>query len=190
MSDFKKNYLEKIVPELQKELGIKNKMAVPKLVKIIISVGLKEALTDKKILEIVSGQLADISGQKPAVRTAKKSIAAFKLRSGDKIGLMTTLRGKRMYDFFEKLITIILPRVRDFYGVDEKSFDGHGNYSLGFKEQIVFPEIDYSKIDKIRGLQITIVTSAENDQKGLALFKKLGIPFKKNENIKSKTDKS
>lgn len=185
MSDFNKNFQDKIVPELQKELGIKNKMATPKLKKIVINIGLKEALTDKKILEIVSRQLMEITGQKPQITKAKKSISAFKLRAGDKIGLMVTLRGLRMTDFFEKLVKIVLPRVRDFGGVSKKAFDGCGNYSLGLREQIDFPEVDPASIDKIRGLEITIVTTAKNDREGFALLEKLGMPFEKS-NLKSK----
>lgn len=165
--------------KLKEELGLKNIMAVPRLIKIVVSVGLKEALTDKKVLDTVSEQLTTITGQKPAVRKSKKSIAAFKLRAGEPIGLAVTLRGQRMSDFLEKLNTIVFPRVRDFHGISLKSFDGKGNYSVGFSEQIVFPEIDYGKIDKIRGLEVTIVTNAKDDSKGLALLKALGLPFKK-----------
>lgn len=149
-----------------------------KIIKTVINVGVKE-LSDKKVLEAVMEQIGAIAGQKPAVRKAKKSIAAFKLREGQPIGAMVTLRGKRMKEFLEKLVNIVLPRVRDFHGVPLSGFDGHGNYSLGFKEQIVFPEIDYSKIDKIRGLEVTIVTDAENDEEGLSLLKELGMPFQK-----------
>ena len=149
-----------------------------KIIKTVINVGVKE-LSDKKVLEAVMEQIGLITGQKPATRKAKKSIAAFKLREGQPIGVMVTLRGKRMKEFLEKLVNIVLPRVRDFHGVPLSGFDGHGNYSLGFKEQIVFPEIDYSKIDKIRGLEVTIVTDAENDEEGIELLKELGMPFQK-----------
>lgn len=176
MTDFKKTYQE-LIPELQKVLGIGNPMALPKLLKIVINVGLKEALTDKKAIEVMSGQLALITGQKPLVTKAKRSISAFKLRAGDKIGLMVTLRGRRMYDFFEKLVSIVLPRVRDFQGVSRKSFDRQGNYSLGLTEQIVFREIDPATVDKIRGLEITIVTTAKDSKKGMILLEKLGMPF-------------
>jgi len=176
MTDFKKTY-QKLIPELEKTLGVKNPMAVPKILKIVINVGLKEALTDKKVIEVFSGQLALITGQKPAVTKAKKSISAFKLRAGDKIGLKVTLRGRRMYDFFERLVSIVLPRVRDFHGVLRESFDDQGNFSLGLKEQIVFPEIDPATIDKIRGLEITIVTTAKNAKEGTILLEKLGMPF-------------
>lgn len=177
MADLQKTFREKFTAELQKELGIKNSLAIPRLLKIVISLGLKEALTDKKVLGVVGKQLTLISGQKPIVTKAKKSISAFKLWKGAEIGLMITLRGKRMYDFLEKLVAIVLPRVRDFHGVKRESFDGCGNYNLGLKEQIVFPEIDYQEIDKIRGLQVTIVTSAKNNQEGQVLLEKLGMPF-------------
>lgn len=175
----KEKYYQQIRPKLQSELGLKNIMAVPKLDKIIVAVSLKEALTDKKVLDVVGEQLAAITSQKSVVRKAKKSVAAFKLRQGEPVGISVTLRGARMYDFFEKLITVVLPRVRDFRGVSPTGFDGSGNYTLGLSEQIVFPEIDYGKIDKIRGLEVTIVTSARDDKKGLALLKNLGVPFKK-----------
>ncbi len=172
-------YQDKIKADLQKELKITNVMAVPRLSKVTINVGAKEAMTDKKVLEAISEQVGIIAGQKPSVRLAKKSIANFKLREGLPVGVSVTLRGKRMYDFFEKLVTIVFPRVRDFRGVPLKSFDGRGNYSIGFSEQIVFPEIDYSKIDKIRGLEITITTTAKNNEEGMALLKNLGMPFQK-----------
>lgn len=149
-----------------------------KIIKIVINVGVKE-LSDKKVLDAVMEQIGAIAGQKPAVRVAKKSIAAFKLREGQPIGIMATLRGKRMREFLQKLVTIVLPRVRDFHGAPLSGFDGHGNYSLGFSEQIVFPEIEYGKIDKIRGLEVTIVTSARNNEEGLILLKELGMPFQK-----------
>lgn len=188
MSNLKKFFKEKVIPELQKDLGIKNPMAVPRLSKIVVNASLKEALSDKKVLDTMADQLSQITGQKPIKTVAKKSISAFKLRQGDKIGLKVTLRGERMYDFFEKLVTIVLPRVRDFQGVKRDSFDGHGNYNLGFNEQIVFPEIDPGTIDKIRGLEVTIVTTAKNDQEGLLLLEKLGMPFKKakSEKLKAK----
>jgi large subunit ribosomal protein L5 len=142
-------------------------------------VGVKEATGDKKVLDAAGEQLAAITGQKPVVRRAKKSIAAFKLREGAPIGLSVTLRGKRMWDFLEKVVTIVLPRVRDFRGVARESFDGRGNYTLGLKEQIVFPEIDYAKIDKIRGLEVTIATTARDNRAGMALLEELGMPFQK-----------
>lgn len=157
----------------------KNIMAIPKLVKIIVNVGVKEALDDKKVLDKVVEELTLITGQKPMIRLAKKSIAAFKLREGQAVGVSVTLRGQKMKDFITKLIRIVLPRVRDFHGVSLSSFDGHGNYTLGFKEQIVFPEIDYGKIDKIRGLEAVIVTNAKSDAEGKALLTELGMPFVK-----------
>lgn len=172
-------YYHQIIPELQKELGVRSPMAVPRILKVVLNIGLKEAKEDKKVIDIVSEQLAAISGQKPKVNKAKKSIAGFKLGKGQPIGLSVTLRGKRAFAFLEKLFSIVLPRVRDFNGVDPKAFDGQGNYNLGISEIVVFPEIDYSKLDKIRGLQITIVTNAKDDQKAKALLTKLGMPFAK-----------
>ena len=156
-----------------------NIMAQPKLVKIVLNIGLKEAVHDKGALEKASEQLAVISGQKPKVPRAKTSIANFKVREGDPVGLTVTLRGKRMQDFMTKLVTVVLPRVRDFHGVSATAFDKKGNYTLGLSEQIVFPEIDYSKIDKIRGLEVTVVTNARDHDKGHKLFEILGVPFKK-----------
>lgn len=172
-------YRKEIAPQLQKELGVESIMAVPRVVKVVINCGLKEAKDDKKLLEVVGEQLQAISGQKPKVTRAKKSIAEFQLSRGQPIGLAVTLRGKRAYDFMEKLFAVVLPRVRDFNGVSLKSFDGNGNYNLGISEQIVFSEIDFSKIDKIRGLQITITTDARNDEKATMLLTKLGMPFEK-----------
>jgi large subunit ribosomal protein L5 len=171
-------FLDKV--KLKEELKLKNIMEVPVPVKVTVNVGVKEALADKKVLEAVSAQLAAITGQKPAIRRAKKSIAAFKLRAGEPIGVMVTLRGKRMWDFLGKLVKVVFPRVRDFRGIPLKNLDGRGNLSLGFSEQIVFPEIEYDKIDRIRGLEVTITTSAKNNEEGLALFKSLGFPFEKN----------
>lgn len=174
-------YQKQIAAELQKELKIKNPMQIPKLTKTVLNVSLGEALLDHKVIDKVIDQLAVITGQKPQVTRAKTSISTFKLRAGDKIGVKVTLRGKRMYDFFEKLVKIVLPRVRDFRGVPRKGFDNQGNYTLGIKEQIVFPEIDYAKIDKIRGLQITFVTTASTPETAQLLLTKLGIPFEKTE---------
>ncbi len=156
-----------------------NVMAKPRLVKIVLNVGVKEALEDKKVLDVVSADLAAIAGQKPAIRKAKKSIANFKLREGQPVGVMVTLRKEKMRSFLQKLVTIVLPRVREFHGVPISGFDGNGNYTLGLREHIVFPEIDYGKIDKIRGLEISIVTTAKNDEDGLAFLKELGMPFVK-----------
>jgi len=170
-------YHQEIIPQLKKELNLKSIMAVPRIKKVVVSIGLKEAKDDKKILEFASTQLSAITGQYPKVCRAKKSIAEFKLGKRQPIGLAVTLRGKRAFDFIEKLFSIVLPRVRDFNGVSQKSFDGRGNYSLGISEQIVFSEIDFSKIDKTRGLEITFVTNAKNDGKAKLLLTKLGMPF-------------
>lgn len=172
-----RDYKKEIVPKLAKEMGIKNLLAVPKLKKIVLNVGLGDAVKDKGVLDKVSKQLAALSGQKPIVTLAKKSIASFKLRKGNPIGLKVTLRGKRMYNFLEKLVTIVLPQVKDFRGISSKSFDGFGNYTLGMREQIVFPEIEFAEIDKMRGLEITIITSAQNDKWGKRLLELLGMPF-------------
>lgn len=177
--NLKQHYQEKVVEQLMKEFDISNPMAVPKLVKIAVNIGLKEAAHDKGVLDKAMAQLVEITGQKPKITRAKQSIANFKLRQGDPVGLAVTLRGKRMYDFATKLLTIVLPRVRDFSGVSTTAFDGRGNYSLGLAEQIVFPEIDYAKIDKIRGLEITFVTTATNDKIARRLLTLLGMPFKK-----------
>ena len=179
MTNLQDKYNKEIKGEIQKSLGIKNPMAIPKLLKITLNIGMKGAIGDKKVIEKALEQLGVIAGQKPVVTKAKKAIAAFKLRIGDSVGVMVTLRGKRMYHFFEKLVNIVLPRVRDFRGISASAFDGHGNYSLGFSEQIVFPEIEYDKIDKIRGLQVNITTSARNDEEGKKLLELLGMPFKK-----------
>lgn len=177
--NLQEKYHQELKEQLKKELGIANVMAIPRLVKIVVSVSTKEALDDKKVLDIVAEQLGQITGQKPVIKNAKKSVAAFKLREGQPIGVMVTLRSRKMYEFLEKMIRIVFPRVRDFRGVSVNSFDGKGNYSLGFREQIVFPEIEYSKIDKIRGLEVTIVTSGRSDENGRALLKALGMPFEK-----------
>lgn len=168
--------------KVQQKLGLKNVMAVPRLVKVVVNVGAKEIVTDKKAAEAISADLAAITGQKPVVRLAKKSIAAFKLREGQPVGLCVTLRSQKMGEFLDKLFSIVLPRVRDFRGVSLSVFDGHGNYTLGLKEQIVFPEIDYGKVDKIRGLEITIVTTAKNNDEGAALLSEMGMPFEKIKN--------
>lgn len=165
--------------KIAKDLGIKNIMAVPKLIKVVINVGLGEATTNKKIIEIVLKQLASITGQRPITTVARKDISSFKLRKGDPIGLKVTLRSRKMYDFIEKLTKIVLPRIRDFRGVSEKGFDSYGNYTLGLAEQIVFPEADMSQMDKIRGLEITLVTSSKNKDYSKKLMEVLGFPFKK-----------
>ena len=179
MSTLMQNFNTTITRELQKELAIKNKHGVPRLKKIVVNMGIKDAIADKKNIEVAAEVLAQITGQKPKVTKARKSIATFKLREGDKIGVMVTLRGKRMYDFYEKLVSIVLPRLRDFRGVSIKSFDGRGNYSLGFSESIVFPEIDPSKIEIVQGLEITIVTSSTDNKEAEALLRALGMPFSK-----------
>lgn len=179
MSTLKEFYKEECVPALVKEFGYTNAMQIPKLQKVVINMGLGEAVQNPKIIEGAAEELTKIAGQRAVVTKAKKSIATFKLRAGMPIGCCVTLRGDRMYGFLSKLINIALPRVRDFRGLSPKGFDGRGNYSMGIKEQIIFPEIDYDKIDKIKGLNISIVTSAPTDDEGRALLGLLGIPFRK-----------
>jgi large subunit ribosomal protein L5 len=172
-------YRSECVPRMMQEFRYKTAMQVPRLEKIVINLGLGEAIQNIKLLESASAELAAITGQKPVVTRAKKSIAAFKLREGMPIGCMVTLRRERMYYFFDKLVNVVLPRVRDFRGVSERAFDGRGNYTLGIREQIIFPEIDYDKIDKVKGMNITIVTSAPTDEEGKFLLNLLGLPFRK-----------
>ncbi len=172
-------YKEEVVPALTKEFGYKNPMEVPKLVKIVLNMGLGEVKGNSKSFNIAVDELAVIAGQKPVVTTAKKSISNFGLREGQKIGAKVTLRGDKMYEFFDRLTAIALPRVRDFRGIPEKSFDGKGNYSMGIKEQLIFPEIVYEKVEKIRGFDITFVTTAKTDAEAKALLKALGLPFAK-----------
>ena len=179
MSQLKTYYQETVVPQLKEKFNYTNPMQIPKIDKIVINMGLGEAIHNIKIIESAVEELKQISGQQPVVTRAKKSIAAFKLREGMPIGCMVTLRKNRMYDFLNKLINIALPRVRDFRGISGKAFDGAGNYSLGIKEQLIFPEIDYDKIDKIKGLNICIVTSAQSDAEGRELLGLLGMPFRK-----------
>jgi large subunit ribosomal protein L5 len=178
MSQLKQFYEEEVVPKLKETFGYNNAMQVPKLEKIVLNMGLGEAIQNIKLLDSAVEELKVISGQKPVITRAKRSIAAFKLREGMPIGCMVTVRREKMYDFFSKLVNIALPRVRDFRGISGKAFDGRGNYSLGIKEQLIFPEIDYDKIDKIKGLNITIVTSAETDEEGKLLLKLMGMPFR------------
>lgn len=173
----KERYVKDVVPELKNRLGYGNVMELPRIQKIVVGIGLGEAITNAKALESAEKDLAIITGQKPVVTHAKKSIAAFKLRAGMPIGMMVTLRGKRMWDFFDRLVGIVLPRIRDFRGIPGDAFDGRGNYTLGLKEQLVFPEIDYDKIEKIRGLQVTIVTSAKRDDEAKLLLKLMGMPL-------------
>lgn len=179
MSDLYKTYKENILPNIQKDFGIKNQMAVPRLNKIVVNCGLGAALSDKKIIDSMSAQLSVISGQKPQITRAKRAISTFKLRAGDAIGLKITLRGKRMYDFLTKLIVVALPRVRDFRGVPVGGFDGQGNYTFGIKEQTIFPELEYKMIDKIRGFEITFVTTSEDDKMAKKLLEYFGMPFEK-----------
>ncbi len=178
MSDLKEFYEKNVVSSLMETFKYKNIMQVPKLDKIVLNMGVGEAIHNIKLLDSASEELKIIAGQKPVIRRAKKSIAAFKLREGMPVGCMVTLRRKRMYDFFSKLVNIALPRVRDFRGISGKAMDGHGNYSLGVKEEIIFPEIEYDKIDKIKGLNITIVTTAKTDEEGKTLLKLMGMPFR------------
>jgi len=176
LADF---YQAELRPKLQKDLGLGNVMEVPKVVKVVVNMGLGEAIQNVKILDSAAEEIARITGQKAVVTKAKKSIATFKLREGMPIGCMVTLRRERAYEFLDRLINIALPRVRDFKGISPKAFDGRGNYTFGIREQIIFPEIDLEKIDKVKGLNITIVTNAKNDEEGRALLTGLGMPFKK-----------
>ena len=180
MTDLQKTFKEETTKKLMDDLKLKNPMAVPKITKIVVNTSTRDFLVDKKNLEKAAEDLATITGQKAKIAKAKVSVASFKLREGDKLGLVVTLRGKRMYDFYEKLVKIVFPRVRDFAGVSEKWFDGQGNLSIGFAENTVFPEIDPGKVDKIRSLQITIVTSARDNMKAKALLTAMGMPFRKN----------
>ena len=174
----REHYLKNVVPALTKEFGYKNVMAVPKVEKVSINIGLGEATGNTKLMDAAVTELTQIAGQKPVVTKARKSIAAFKLREGMSIGTMVTLRGDRMYEFLDRLLNVALPRVRDFRGVSSKSFDGRGNYTLGVKDQLIFPEIDYSKVDKTRGMNISITTTARTDAEGVALLKQMGMPFR------------
>jgi len=177
MSRLKEKFEKEIVPELMKEFSLKNPMAVPRVDRVVINMGIGEALQDIKVLDKAQEELSLITGQWPAVGRAKKSISTFKLRQGKPIACYVTLRKKRMFEFIDRLVNIVLPRVRDFRGISARSFDGKGNYTLGIKDQLVFPEIDYTKVNKTRGMNITFVTSAENDKQGYILLRKLGMPF-------------
>lgn len=179
MDNLQNRFKKQIAKDLQKDLGLKNVMAVPSISKIVVNMGVKDAILDKKNLEKASEILSLVTGQKPKWTSAKKSISSFKLREGDKIGLVVTLRGKKMYDFFERLISVVMPRFRDFHGVRKVSFDGNGNYTLGFTESTVFPEIDPGKIDKIQGFEVSIISTARDDKSGFALLKAMGMPFEK-----------
>jgi large subunit ribosomal protein L5 len=179
MARLKGKFREEVVPRMMELCGYKNVMQVPRLEKIVLNIGLGEAITNAKALEAAEQDLVAISGQHPVTTRAKKSIAAFRLRTGMPIGLKVTLRGERMYDFFDKLVNAVLPRMHEFQGVDPDSFDGRGNYTIGLKEQILFPEVDYDKIDKVRGVEISIITTAEKDEDGKHLLELLGMPFMK-----------
>ena len=172
-------YSEKLVPELKEKLGLKNTMQVPRILKITVNMGVGEAVADKKVMDAATADMTKITGQKPAVTKAKKSVATFKVRDGQAIGCKVTLRGARMYEFLDRLVNIAIPRIRDFRGISARSFDGRGNYSLGVKEQIIFPEIQYDQIDQIRGMDITISTSAADDKHGRALLEAFNFPFRK-----------
>ena len=179
VSRMKKRYLDEVAPAMMKEFSFTNPMQVPRLEKVVVNMGLGEAVQNGKLIETAVQDVATITGQKPVITRAKKSIATFKLREGMPIGVMVTLRRERMWDFVDRLIAFALPRVRDFKGVSPKAFDGRGNYTLGVREQIIFPEIDYDKIDKIKGLNISFVTTAKTDEHGRALLRGLGMPFRK-----------
>ena len=178
MARLREKYKNEIAPALAKEFEIKNPMAIPKIEKVIVNMGLGEASANTKILDVAAEELRSITGQKPVVTKAKKSIAAFKLRQGMAIGTMVTLRGDRMYEFLDRLISVALPRVRDFRGISGKAFDGRGNYTLGVREQLIFPEIDFNKVDKTRGMNVSIVTTAKTDDQARSLLKALGMPFR------------
>src|SRR5579884_3017338 len=174
----REHYAKTVIPALRKEFGYQNPMAVPKIEKVALNIGLGEASGNSKLMDSAINELAAITGQKPVVTKAKKSIAAFKLREGMSIGCMVTLRGDRMYEFLDRLMNVALPRVRDFRGVSTKSFDGRGNYTLGVRDQLIFPEIDYNKVEKVKGMNISITTTAKTDAEGLALLRNLGMPFR------------
>lgn len=178
MARLKEKYRNEVAPALAKQFDIKNPMAVPRIEKIVLNMGVGEAIANQKALDSAADELRTVSGQKPVITKAKKSIAAFKLRQGMAIGTMVTLRGERMYEFLDRFITVALPRVRDFRGISPKAFDGRGNYTLGIREQMIFPEIDFNKIDKVRGMNISIVTTARSDDQAFALLKAFGMPFR------------
>ena len=178
MTRLKEKYQKEVVPALQKEFGYKNVMAVPRIEKVVVNMGLGEATSNAKLVDTGADEIARITGQKPVTRRAKKSIAAFKVRKGMPIASMVTLRGERMWEFLDRLMSIALPRVRDFKGVSPKGFDGRGNYTLGLRDQLIFPEIDYAKVDKLKGMNVTIVTTARDDNQARALLKSFGLPFK------------
>ncbi|MFN0172125.1 MAG: 50S ribosomal protein L5 [Bryobacteraceae bacterium] len=175
----RQHYTKNVIPVLTQEFSYKNPMAVPKIDKISVNIGLGEATQNAKLMDAAVGELGQITGQRPIVTKAKKSIAAFKLREGMAIGCAVTLRGDRMYEFFDRLVNIALPRVRDFRGVSPKSFDGRGNYTLGLRDQLIFPEIDYAKVDKVKGMNVTITTTAKTDAEAISLLRQMGMPFRK-----------
>lgn len=176
----RETYRQDVVPALMKEFGYRNVMEVPRLEKIVVNIGMGEALQNPKALDSAASDVAAITGQKPIITRAKRSIANFKVRQGNRIGLMVTVRGDRMWELMDRMVNAALPRIRDFRGVPSKGFDGRGNYSMGVREQLIFPEIEYDKIDRIRGLQVTLVTSARNDEEGRRLLQLLGVPFSRN----------
>jgi len=178
MARLKEKYRNEVGPAIAKEFGIVNPMAIPRITKIVVNMGMGEAISNSKILDTAVEELKAITGQKPVITKAKKSIAAFKLRQGMNIGTMVTLRGDRMYEFLDRLISVALPRVRDFRGISAKAFDGRGNYTLGVRDQLIFPEIDFNKVDKTRGMNISIITTAKNDEQARSLLKALGMPFR------------
>jgi large subunit ribosomal protein L5 len=180
MNRLKEKYQQEVVPALSKEFGYKNLMAVPKIEKVVVNMGLGEATSNAKLVDVGADELARITGQKPVTRRAKKSIAAFKVRKGMPIATMVTLRGDRMWEFLDRLMTIALPRVRDFKGVSPRGFDGRGNYTLGLRDQLLFPEIDYMKVDKARGMNVSVVTTARTDEEARKLLKFIGMPFRAN----------
>ena len=176
----REKYRKEVIPALTKEFGYKNVMAVPKIEKVVVNMGLGEATSNAKLVDVGADEVARITGQKPVTRRAKKSIAAFKVRKGMPIGTMVTLRGERMWEFLDRLMTIALPRVRDFKGVSPKGFDGRGNYTLGLRDQLMFPEIDYMKVDKARGMNVSVVTTAKTDEEARKLLQFIGMPFRQN----------
>lgn len=178
MARLKERYQKEVAPAIAKEFGIENPMAIPRVSKVVLNMGMGEAIANAKILDTAADELRAITGQKPVITKAKKSIASFKLRQGMPIGVMVTLRGDRMYEFLDRLVSIALPRVRDFRGISPKAFDGRGNYTIGVREQLIFPEIDFNKVDKLRGMNISIITTARDDEQARALLKGLGMPFR------------
>ncbi len=179
VSRLKEKYLQDVVPAMRKEFSYKNPMQVPSVHKVVVNIGMGEVIQNAKAMDAAVGDLATITGQRPVITRAKRSVATFKLREGMQIGCMVTLRGDHMYQFLDKLINVALPRMRDFQGVSAEAFDGRGNYTLGLREQLVFPEIDYDKIDKVRGMEVSVVTTATTDEEGRRLLKLMGMPFKK-----------